>query len=410
MNSFCNAKDWMMCNLKYFYVFFFLQNKFLIVILFCFVYSCKINGSELSKRDSILIDIDVTKENVVNYSDYFRTAKTIILETKKESLIGSITKCIAFDEKLFILDAYVAKALLVFDIDGKFIQQIGNIGRGPGEYQYIKDFTINEENKELYILANVNELLKYKTNGTFLKSIPIKITTTLVNFIQYYNGNIFAHTSGHQSGINEKMLLKIDKETGKVLKEYIDSWEYNCGWNERINFGHSFFFPVANGAPKFAAALMNSLFSLDNILPAITVKSKHVSTKEDLKYISTGNLSPVSFRKLFDIQNYIEHNKFIYFNVTVEGQPISIIYDISSKTSKIFKYFGNDLVYIEPRQFPKFAHSDAKGVYEIIVPDVMDVFLLNIKNNNISQGLDKMELLKKLDEESNPVIFYYEFK
>jgi len=36
--------------------------------------------------------------------------------------------------------------------------------------------------------------------------------------------------------------------------------------------------------------------------------------------------------------------------------------------------------------------------------------MMHIKENNLLPGLDKMDQLRKLDEESNPVIFFYEFK
>ena len=40
----------------------------------------------------------------------------------------------------------------------------------------------------------------------------------------------------------------------------------------------------------------------------------------------------------------------------------------------------------------------------------MEDLLLNIENNNQTQGLDKIDQLRRLNEESNPIIIYYEYK
>ena len=58
----------------------------------------------------------------------------------------------------------------------------------------------------------------------------------------------------------------------------------------------------------------------------------------------------------------------------------------------------------------KFVFSDAQGAYEIVPTFAMNRFLESIRNNKLVPNLDKLDQLKKLDEESNPVIFFYEFK
>jgi len=121
----------------------------------------------------------------------------------------------------------------------------------------------------------------------------------------------------------------------------------------------------------------------------------------------------LSFMKLHDISNYIEGTQFIYFNARVEGTTTSVIYDCISKTSKIFSFFQNDLVYKEADQSPKFVFADKNGVYELINSAdtrTRTTLVQHIENDNILPDMDKIDQLRKLNEDSNPVIFYYEFK
>jgi len=57
----------------------------------------------------------------------------------------------------------------------------------------------------------------------------------------------------------------------------------------------------------------------------------------------------------------------------------------------------------------KFEFSDNKGAYQVIQPMMLDIFLESIKKNEVIPDLDKLDQLEKLNEESNPIIFFYEF-
>ncbi len=59
--------------------------------------------------------------------------------------------------------------LLQYTRKGKFIRQIGSIGRGPGEYRLIRSISVNEEKREIYAFSNSTEqLLKYSFDNEFL--------------------------------------------------------------------------------------------------------------------------------------------------------------------------------------------------------------------------------------------------
>jgi hypothetical protein len=170
-------------------------------------------------------------------SSIFKKVKTIILETNKNSIIGRIGQLQVFENYIFILDAHSPAKLFMFDIDGKFIRIIGDIGAGPSDYMYADDFTIDTQKKEIYLLYQRCRINRYKFDGTFIGTIRINRTsgnTMYSRYIQYYNGRIYTDVSKfiseNDESENNYMLQEIDPETGKQTKCFMDVME-NKGWS-----------------------------------------------------------------------------------------------------------------------------------------------------------------------------------
>jgi len=81
---------------------------------------------------------------------------------------------------------------------------------------------------------------------------------------------------------------------------------------------------------------------------------------------------------------------------------------------KIVNYLSNDLIYKQDKNgmFVNFRFSDTKGAYSVLVAEEYNLFRASMKNDEIVPDLEKIDKLLKLNEkeESNPVIFFYEFK
>jgi len=95
------------------------------------------SANKSDNTQSINID-SLKKEDNINLSSEFKKVKTIILETNKNSLIGSVNSIQVYGDKIFILDRDKSNGIFVFNKTGKFIQRIGNAGQGPGEILLVK--------------------------------------------------------------------------------------------------------------------------------------------------------------------------------------------------------------------------------------------------------------------------------
>jgi 6-bladed beta-propeller len=150
---------------------------FLIIMV---IYCCKSN----EKFNHDLINLENVAVENIKISTIADSIYYIKLETSNECLIKHIQKIEVDKELIFILDNN--ERLLLFDRDGKFLNQIGKIGKGPGEYTNINDFSIDSINNIAYILDG-RQILGYNYSGRF-NNIQISVNRC-INF--FYNNHFF---------------------------------------------------------------------------------------------------------------------------------------------------------------------------------------------------------------------------
>ena len=62
------------------------------------------------------------------------------------------------------------RAVLIFDNTGKFITRIRDLGKGPGQFTQLTDFTIDCVKKQIILLCDIpNRLIYLDLNGNFIK-------------------------------------------------------------------------------------------------------------------------------------------------------------------------------------------------------------------------------------------------
>ena len=407
---------------------FFMQKKVILFhLLSIFFFSCSAQQKELSLSGNYYtINLDGKKEPFVPLSSLFKSVRPIILETKKDCLIGRITEFQVFNERIFILDARIAKSLFVFDIDGNFTHKIGRLGKGPGEYLQLMDFTLDIENGFIFLLDNGAFIHKYKFDGTYVNSIKQQAPRSSVSFIQFYKGKLYASVKAWEPAPDKCMLFEIDQNNGKVLSSFLPL-KYNKGWDEAFDTGHSFFMSRTNSPPRYNQLFMEYIVSIgDTITPYIELKSKNFVTKSDIENILQQADESVP-RKLsrylrersmiWDMNSFVESNDFIIFRYNSGwnwNDFFTVIFYKAIESVKIVNYLSNDLIYKQDKNgmFVNFRFSDTKGAYSVLVAEEYNLFRASMNNDEIVPDIEKIDKLLKLNEkeESNPVIFFYEFK
>lgn len=149
------------------------KSIYFIFLFFCV--SCAQTHRSLNDRNCDVLDINPEAAREYKTSELFDSLRYIVLEDKENSLISDIGKIELYDSVFYISDVK-AKKILCFNREGKFLQAIGKIGQGPGEYVQLSDFTFDYKNRELLLLdRSTRRILCYSLAGECQRMIPIEM-------------------------------------------------------------------------------------------------------------------------------------------------------------------------------------------------------------------------------------------
>ena len=113
---------------------------------------------------------DVSTVPSLLLSEAAEKLEIVSLEMTDESVLSDITEMQVTDHNIWIdhgREFYIYR----FSRTGKFLNKIGSIGQGPGEYTTYSTFLVDEDKKEVYIIANTNGVLAYDFEGDFKRKI-----------------------------------------------------------------------------------------------------------------------------------------------------------------------------------------------------------------------------------------------
>jgi hypothetical protein len=150
------------------------------------------------KSYSILANIS----NDVDAKEIFKDFEFITLESCDSCLFGDVSKLIVDDGFFYILDKSSTKKLFIFSTEGKFIRSIGKVGKGPGEYANIEDFTLDKETKNVQILCHPSTVITYSNKGDFISQVRLSSIVFL--------WNIISHRDGYLCSVNHQVLSESD--------------------------------------------------------------------------------------------------------------------------------------------------------------------------------------------------------
>ena len=387
--------------------------------------SCSTHINEVDGKGLYVINLDSAAQNSANifqYSSLYKGIRTVMLETSKSCLIGSISKMRICDGNIYILDSHIAKSLYVFDMDGRFIKKIGSVGQGPGEYIEPRDFTIDTENKVIYLLdASSQRINKYSLiTGNFTNSLIVK--NIKIRHIEYVEGKLYADAFFPNHSDNNYLLCSIREASGIVDGRYLNVVKYNKGFSNTTFVEDKVFFLRGNGNIVFVQRFMDHIIEInrDSIFPLFTIESKDVFTPKDLKEISEKGISiPEIFRqdKFHKISDYIEHDNWVMFNCIKGRRSLNVLFN---KNTREVNLIGGgrwyDLLYREPITSNshfiniRIGCFDKNGVYYYVSTEEISKIKVLAQSDVFVPDLDKLESLKKLDDDANPILFYHEFK
>ncbi len=372
-----------------------IKRIFIVAHILIIATSC--NYKNIVNSDAEIIDVGkVFSENkLIKLSDVVDKVKYIPLESNKECLIGNVSKVFFSKNRIFVLDSWHSKTLFVFDKDGKYINKIGKVGRGPGEYMLPLDFEVDESRKKVFIMdLPMERLNEYNIKGDYIRSYNIKEKAPLFKFI---NKSRCAFYSIYSSDVSKQYFLNIKNINNNSAKRYFehDKLIYNnekpemcfCQYNDSI-----FYLPYTG----------NEIYRLGEDEPY--VRYKFHFGKLEFPVVTKSNKNKVfNNRKNYcTVGRYGITDSLIWFTYHYKLKNYTSFYNKQSKTIKT-GIVNNDIDGLPfwPRWGKTNCLVTAVDASCVIDPEsVLDGNFL--KKNEV--------WVRKLSIDSNPILCLYKLK
>lgn len=421
--------------------------RLLLSILFItfILLGCK-NSKDSTTKEPLIIRI-VSLDNPVEslpLSDAISKLEIVPLETSEESVIKNIkVVTLGKDDDIYIGDD---QNILRFSSDGRFLNTIGKVGQGPGEYTYINDIQWDEINNLLYVYSS-HQILLFTPAGEFIRRYNTKPIYEIVSGIHGGGFRLFKNTFFWK----DRMPLAPDKSTfwnfgladqsGEIVKTFT-SPAYK-GNEEDIITNHA----LLQGWKNYWAEpektpiedFYNSEFKI--MYYGVDTIYKYNELAEDFQHYYTIELpgerpsfklarewgKDLSFWKYAMIQTFWETKDYIYliigkdaskFLTQIDKQTGSVIYSEHQGTIFERKFpgginysrrdvenigFKDDLSNFNKPFYPTWTTSS----YWICSYDAPTLLEEENKNNASEQV---KAITKQLKEDDNPVLFIAKLK
>jgi len=223
------------------------KNIFKLVFLVLILVGC-INNADNSNNDSLKeIQLNLSgRIPDIELSNLIKESFFIKLQTTNYAIIGNIDKIYLCNDTLFLSDG---KSIYIFNSQGEFLNKITRSGKGPFEYLYISDFSVNTNSKTIEIFCRgLKKFIRYDFNGKYIEENKIDRWATLYadlpdNKKIIYSGNEIEHNNEYKlSELSNyqvtKKFIKIDKRKSKYL-HILSSTNFSF-YNDTILFTEPF--------------------------------------------------------------------------------------------------------------------------------------------------------------------------
>lgn len=368
------------------------------------------------------------------YSSLFDSVKIIPL-SDKGPILSRISKIETSRSGFVILDSDQAQGVYLFDNDGNYLCRYGNVGFGPEDYQSCEDFAIDEKKSDIYIYDRVSEkvLVFNLETGDYIRTLDLK--DAKIDRIRIIDSRLYGVLTKHSpfwSGDDDPYILKeLSIKDGRVVNQWLKMHSFNKGWTGVLN-ETPLFYKIDGGKELFSYGISDSIMCFDKgkIYPFMLLegnktisvddfseKEKNISTIKDAMERTMIELQMQSRLgrekgKILSTMNFFQRGTKFYFQCRTQSLLHSV-YDIENGSLEVFNNRNDDIFFKErPSSMihPQFKGNDENGVFYMYGSDMLYQLTFFYEENLISDKAKNKEALKNLNEDSNPVILYYEFK
>ena len=386
-----------------------------LAFLYCIcLFSCKELHKEpslpLKTADNKVLELDIDLDkNTLPFDSLMDFVSFVKLETTGDNLVGAISQILFVNNKIIVVDFDVSKTITVYDESGKYLNNIGKLGQGPGEYAYLGHVTLTPDKSMVVVVDMGSGYLKYfGLDGNFVKSKKTPFWFSSCEFItdeiiagNYDGGNtlygennsqykpqlIITNLQGNvfHSGFKSYYNKKFTMSTMMPLRKFEDKVFYSPPFSDTI-----YHLTQKGIYPKYHLNMSRTKPLIINA--DMTNEYYHEYTENNPMF--NGEIIELKDATMINIsERYKNWSRFIIY---------------SKKQDKIFGCTGT----LSNPFFRIFSVPKARYKDDMIVVDERASNI--IANRNIFYQLGEKnivdKLFKDLTEDNNPVLFFYKIK
>jgi len=388
----------------------------LALILLCLT-GCGSPGEGNSVRhmeDAYHIDIEATidQKSDLKLSAIAENVDYISLETTENCLIRNILKVYCTENFIYVSNE---SGLYQFDSSGKFIRQVGSLGRGPGEHSPVMNTVVNEK-ANMIIVQGQSSTIQYDLAGNFVKNLgrlPGQKFEVLNQEIVFYRPN----------SIESPVNLVVTSLDFKPIREF-----YNKNPKPKTNTAFiSAPLYLSDNRIFFKEHFNDTLFCLNDsvLVPHIIFNEKGLLLDQSFELKSTGDISDLIARldlvedKLM-IHDILEGERYVF---------VSYIQGMNPRTQRFVRFlFDKEDCNTYCINNGKFINDIDGGInfypqliaYSKVLLQWIDVLNLKehiasdcFKNSEPTYPIKKIaleEFANSLSDEDNPVLMVVTLK
>lgn len=381
--------------------------KIFLSIIFCLSLSV-VNLFEAVGQVIIPIKDNLHKEQAFNLSEIASDIRYVPLETTDDCLLGNDCYVQYVDGQIFVMSG------ILYRFDGKtgrFLNRIGRIGQGPGEYNKSVHYAVNPATKRVYVLQ-FKTMLEYDYDGKFLRLLPAEDHNVGACCMMNSRQMIYANDAyNYTTNAEANQLFMVDLEKGKVIGRIPSLVDKKL--RGALNLSSFDFFYMYKGQTYFKGSFQDQIYRIQ------PPQKKEVVYVCDRGYLKTdydkknAEIDPRNRMRGIQIQNIVEMDKYLFISYVYEQKGYQGVFNKQNhsfinasgkdrKTGIVNDLTGGPALFIYP--FQMSPENTIVSVYNAgYLLDNKENYQLN--NPRLpSRQAEWSNVLNSLTEDSNPVV------
>lgn len=349
------------------------------------------------------------KPRSVSDTGIFKEVRLVQLESDS-CIVGRVDKIICNDSLIYILDADIAKEVLIFSKDGKFVNKISRQGHGKYEYTQLWDIFFDREKNELCLLSRYDQkMISFTPDGKTIleeRCLP-KMFSHILPIEEGYIGYMQNYSQNPSLPFN---IWTMDKFLN-LLDGFVrinPQLESRCtgGVNTMSVYGEVVYFKpeYENIIYQIKDGKVSQRYILD-------FGSKTFPSLSTVSYDNEKEWMKLKYNKISNINNYVETDKYLLMDFSMNAEHWLGIYNKRKHTAEIASLNNYNGEY--SFSFGRIRGMDQSAVYSTVEhEDIYELWrghnkYVNFEEKFPQQVKNLRKLFPHLKEDGNPFIAIY---